>query len=487
MKGLALIVVTAAFSAGPVIDSPSRAARAPERIAVTVKQDAADSMYRAARDAMSRGDYNGAAGLFQKLVAQYPGSSVADEAMYYQAFSLYRIGGADRLKSARDVLSTLKKKYPEFAKGEPASLRTRICGELARQGDEECAAEVTTTARSLTQTAREAEKIGKAAEKAGERAGRAVERAGSGRATSSSASGSSNCPNEDDDDDERVAALNALLQMDADRAMPILTQVLARRDACSAGLRRKAVFLVSQKRTNETADLLLKVARNDPDSEVRQQAVFWLSQVPDERAVDMLQDILRNSKDEDLQNKAIFALSQHRSGRGSAILREFAMREGTSEDLRGQAIFWLGQKPSQENNDFLRTLYSKLTSDELKDKVLFSLSQRKGMGNEQWLMNIAVNEREDIELRKKALFWAGQGGASIDAIAALYPKINNQEMKEQVIFVLSQRGNNPTAIDRLMEIAKTDKDPELRKKAIFWLGQSRDPRVQQFLLDMINR
>jgi len=30
-------------------------------------------------------------------------------------------------------------------------------------------------------------------------------------------------------------------------------------------------------------------------------------------------------------------------------------------------------------------------------------------------------------------------------------------------------------------------DPEMRKKAIFWLGQSRDPRVQQFLMDLINK
>ena len=40
---------------------------------------------------------------------------------------------------------------------------------------------------------------------------------------------------------------------------------------------------------------------------------------------------------------------------------------------------------------------------------------------------------------------------------------------------------------RDQDIAKNDKDPELRKKAIFWLGQSHDPRVQQFLLDLINK
>ena len=459
MKALALVVVTAAFSTGPVTDSPSGVARAPLAVPVVVRQDAADSLYRAARDAMSRGDYNGAANLFQRLVAQYPNASIADEAMYYQAFSLYRIGGSDKLKAARDVLTKGKAKYASFGRGEPASLRTRICGELARQGDEECAAEVASAASKVT--AKESKRT--------------------------PTSTSSSCPKEDDDDDERIAALNALLQMDADRAMPILTQVLQRRDECSVALRRKAVFLVSQKRTSGTADPLLKVARNDPDSEVRQQAVFWLSQVPDERAVDMLEDILRNSKDEELQDKALFALSQHRSGRGSAILREFAVRPGASEDLRGKAIFWLGQRASQENNEFLRSLYSKLNSDELKDKVLFSLSQRRGMGNEQWLMSIAVNDRENIELRKKALFWAGQSGVDLDAIMTLYSKVNDQEMKEQVIFVLSQRGRTPGAVDKLMDIARNDKNPELRKKAIFWLGQSRDPRVQQFLVDMINR
>src|SRR5205807_2076740 len=57
------------------------------------------------------------------------------------------------------------------------------------------------------------------------------------------------CPDEGDDDDLRIAALNGLLQMDAANAVPILKRVLARRDACSAGMRRKAVFLLSHTRT----------------------------------------------------------------------------------------------------------------------------------------------------------------------------------------------------------------------------------------------
>jgi HEAT repeat protein len=484
MKAIALVVVAAAFSAGPIADSPSGIADgdAPLYTAKYYQQDPADSLYRAAREAFTKGDFTRASEMFERVVEKYPNSQYQGDAMYFLAFSYYRMGGTEKMRSAIETLTQLKATHPNVAKGDAATLRTRICGELARQGDEACAAEVSATATSIERAQRDADK----ADKAAARAERDAARSGKSSTGRSSAS-IPGCPNEDDDDDERVAALNALLQMDADRAMPILTKVLERRDACSAGLRRKAVFLVSQKRTPQTADLLLKIARNDPDQEVRQQAVFWLSQVPDERAVDMLQDILRNSKDEELQNKALFALSQHRSGRGSAILREFALKNDASEELRGQAIFWLGQRNNADNNDFLRTLYSRLNNDELKEKVLFSLSQRKGMGNESWLMNIAVNDKENIELRKKALFWAGQSGVGLDAIIPLYSKISDQEMKEQVIFVLSQRNNSPAAVDKLIEIAKTDKDPELRKKAIFWLGQSRDPRVQQFLIDLINK
>ena len=493
IKTIALFVVAAVFAPGPVAVRKEMSVSLSSMDAMMYRnfvppapwapQDAADSLYRAARDALNKGDNSRAAELFNQVVQKYPSSTYAGESLYYYAFSLYRVGGADKLKAARAALARLSTSYPAVAKrGDATTLRTRVCGELARQGDEGCAAEVNSTVSAIARADRDAERADREAEKA-DRAADKADRSEQARRSGRSTSG---CPNADDDDDERVAALNALLQMDADRALPILTQVLARRDPCSAPLRAKAVFLVSQKHNEKTADLLMSIARNDPDAEVREQAVFWLGQVPDEKAVDLLEQILRTAKDEDLQNKAIFALAQHRSPRGSAILRDFAVRDGTSDDLRGQAIFWLGQRSSADNNDFLRNLYTKLNSEELKDKVLFSLSQRKNQGNDKWLMDIALNSSENIELRKKALFWAGQSGTGLPEIISLYSRINDRDMKDQVIFVLSQR-NSPAAIDKLIDIAKTDKDPDLRKKAIFWLGQSRDPRVQQFLLDIINK
>ncbi|HXG71898.1 MAG TPA: hypothetical protein VNJ04_14920, partial [Gemmatimonadaceae bacterium] len=95
--------------------------------------------------------------------------------------------------------------------------------------------------------------------------------------------------------------------------------------------------------------------------------------------------------------------------------------------------------------------------------------------------------RENEELRKKALFWAGQSGVEIAELVRLYDRMESGEMKDQLIFVYSQRSRETAAVDKLFAIARTDRDAERRKKAIFWLGQSRDPRVQQFLLDLINK
>jgi hypothetical protein len=90
-----------------------------------------------------------------------------------------------------------------------------------------------------------------------------------------------------------------------------------------------------------------------------------------------------------------------------------------------------------------------------------------------------------MELRKDALFWAGQSGA-LDAsrLRELYRTVTAQEMKEQVIFVASQ-SDGPQMADLLMEIARTEQDSELREEAVFWLGQSSDPRVPEFLLTLI--
>ncbi len=478
---------------------PGAAVFATEPPAPRHQGDPADSLYKRAREQLNGGEYTSAARLFGQLVERYPKSTYAADALYWQAFALYRSGGRSELRTALASLDRQKQRYPNAAtRGDADALATRINGELAREGDADAAEHVAAEAQALAASVVanvDVSKITADATRAGLEVARQAMDATADAMASARAGLERARANRDDDlpqecaaqrekNDMRVAALNALLQMDADQAMPILRDVLKRRDVCSGPLRRQAVFLISQKRTPETEDVLLDVVKNDPDPRVREQAVFWLSQVPGEKAVTALQELLATSKDPRIQEKAVFALSQHHSASATDALRKFALDQSAPANLREQAIFWIGQQHTPETSEFLRQLFRSSSSQSQKERILFSLSQARSPENDRFLVEIATDASQPLETRKRALFWASQsGGLSSADLGRMYDSADRQ-MKEQIIFSLGQRHEG---VDKLLDIVKNEKDAELRSKAIFWLGQSHDPRAVKALQEIINQ
>lgn len=413
------------------------------------REDPGDSLYRAARRAMADENYRTAARLFLELVEQYPSSDYAGDALYYRAYALYQLGGSRNLSEAKKTIARQAEEYPRTGTRDDAkTLLARIESEQARQGDADAA-------RTVTR---------KAGELADERG----------------------CPTEDDD--MRIAALQGLMQMDAESALPILQQVLAKRGACTEALRKHAVFIVSQKRSDEATTLLLTVAGTDPSPDVRGEAIQWLGQTRSPRAVAALDSIAATTTDEDVLDKTIFALSQTRDDRSDAALRRIAADERRSPHARTQAIFWFGQSHRDADDmRFLRDLFTRSRSEEVQGSIIQAMAQAKTPEALRWLIDLARDKSLSIEARKNALFWAGQTGADQRQLISLYDEMKGEkEIQNQLIFVFSQRRDRD-AIDKLMDIASNDPDRDLRKQAIFWLGQSKDPRVQKFLLDLINR
>ena len=411
--------------------------------------------------------------MFGQVRSRYPKSTYTPDSYDWQAYALYRRGGTDQLRRAQRILEEQATQFASAAtrkSGDARTLETRVQAELARGGDASAGQDIARAANppQPPQPAQPAQTPAPAR----------PPRGGHSRDSGPSCS---------DDDDVQVTALNALMQMDSERAIPILKKVLARRDDESTCLRRKAVFIVSQVGGREAESILLNAARTDPDREVKGQAVFWLSQVDSDRAVVALDSILATTDDPEIQDKAVFALSQHDSRAARQSLRRYAERTNISSDIREKAVFWLGQSDDPDDAAFLRTLFPKVTDFELKDKILFSLSQNDDAASGKFLAEVARNTNENIELRKKALFWLGQRDETNGAeIATLYGTFTDREIKEQLIFVLSQK-DDKASVDKLIDIARREPDKELRKKAIFWLSQSDDPRVTEFLASLLEK
>lgn len=521
MKLITLVLIAAAGvglqSAQPVAATAATVSAGPDIPAASyAPRDSADTLWRRGRIAISEEGWRDAAYYFRTLTERYPNSAYAGDALYWQAFALQRAGGSSDIRTAVRALETQRDHYAQsatYTSGESSALMTRLNGRLARTGDAEAAqtiAEIATAAAQIGTTvaaqvmpavaaelARSASTVDREMAAASrEAAAAAREAAVAGRLTASRAGRDRDGENavppgcEGVIADEQIEALNALLQMNADQALPILKRVLDRRDRCSEVLRRKAVFLVSQKRSEEAVDILVNAAKSDPDPYTREQAVFWLSQTRSDRAVEVLEEILLRGSagDVELQKKAIFSLSQTRSDRAGRILRDYVKRTDAPTDSRAEAIFWLGQRRSAENSAFLQEVFPTLNNDELREKVLFSMGQQRNQESARWLLQRAKDTRLSGEIRKTALFWAGQGGASVRDLAEIYDtSTNDRELRNQVIFTLSQRRSDSEAVDKLVDIAQKETDPELRRQALFWLGQTRDPRVPALLEAIINK
>jgi len=112
------------------------------------------------------------------------------------------------------------------------------------------------------------------------------------------------------------------------------------------------------------------------------------------------------------------------------------------------------------------------------------VSQGDDAEGPRWLLDRARDERQPLEVRRKAVFWAGQGHAPVADIVSLYRSVQEPRLREHVIFVLSQR-DEESAVDALMNIARNDESRTMRSKALFWLAQKNDPRVTKMIADIV--
>ena len=105
------------------------------------------------------------------------------------------------------------------------------------------------------------------------------------------------------------------------------------------------------------------------------------------------------------------------------------------------------------------------------------------------LLKVAKNQKVPQETRKSAVFWLSQA-AGDSATKGLEEVVGDEreesEIRKSAVFALSQRPKDE-GVPALIKVAKTNKDPEVRRSAIFWLGQSDDPRALGLIEDLIFR
>ena len=105
------------------------------------------------------------------------------------------------------------------------------------------------------------------------------------------------------------------------------------------------------------------------------------------------------------------------------------------------------------------------------------------------LLKLARDDRAPARTRRQAVFWLGQaaGDAATRGLADLVDDGDvDRDVKEQAVFALSQQPRD-AGVSALIRIARTHPDPGVRRKALFWLGQSGDARALALFEEILTK
>jgi hypothetical protein len=149
----------------------------------------------------------------------------------------------------------------------------------------------------------------------------------------------------------------------------------------------------------------------------------------------------------------------------------------------------LGLVPAREAADVLLALAVEADDDD-GGELITTATLADSVVVWPQLLRIARNTRLNEEVRRQSVFWLGQaaGEAAARGLDSIVERgdSNDLEVRKHAVFALSQRPAEE-GVPALIRVARTNRDPELRKTALFWLGQSEDPRAISLFEELLMR
>ncbi len=154
----------------------------------------------------------------------------------------------------------------------------------------------------------------------------------------------------------------------------------------------------------------------------------------------------------------------------------------------GADVVDLGMVPAREAADYLVSL-AQSERGSMGEKAVFPATLADSADIWPALIKIARNPDVPRSTRNQSVFWLGQAAGEA-ATRGLNDIVSDngvdREVRESAVFALSQRPREE-GVPALIAVARTNKDPEIRKKALFWLGQSNDPRALDLFEELLTK
>jgi hypothetical protein len=175
---------------------------------------------------------------------------------------------------------------------------------------------------------------------------------------------------------------------------------------------------------------------------------------------------------------------------GGTVVRLRTATPDCEIDAGGLPLVWLDGVKTEDSVAWLASLVSTIPAagerfDRVVKPALVALAMHEGTAATRALVAVA-RDHAVPRMRSDALFWLGQraGNEAAATIAEAIDRDPETEVKRRAVFALSQLPKDD-GVPRLIEVARTNRNAAVRRQAMFWLGQSNDPRALRFFEDVL--
>jgi hypothetical protein len=154
----------------------------------------------------------------------------------------------------------------------------------------------------------------------------------------------------------------------------------------------------------------------------------------------------------------------------------------------GSSTVDLGTVPVRQATDYLLSL-ARRAGDDAGQEAIFPTLLADSVTVWPELLDMARDGSLRRDTRRSAVFWLGQTAAEAATeglTGIVYDDEAELEIRKMAIFALSQRPADE-GVPALIEVVRTTHDPALVKNALFWLGQSDDPRAIELFEEILLR
>ena len=155
-------------------------------------------------------------------------------------------------------------------------------------------------------------------------------------------------------------------------------------------------------------------------------------------------------------------------------------------DAGGKAVHWFTGVSVNDSVAYMKTFMrrqrgsqdERFGGDRIGHDRRPAAAERTGRPRRQW--------HDHQACKGNALFWLAQraGQKAVGTITAAIENDPDTEVKKKAVFALSQLPKDE-GVPLLIQQARTNKNPAVRKQAMFWLGQSKDPRALKFFEEIL--